>query len=596
MAARRRKAESAGGVPTATGLDALAACAALLCGEAELPHAGRTPGAGTGRVQVCGCAAFHLSSSGKITFVNERRMPMHKLATGCRLSCAVSMQQLGMSTCPQMLSLQGKPSASKRSSPSGPRAAEVQPPSVPAIRPFATRLPDWAIAHAAAAEAATPRAVPPLWQSPAASIPLPPAPAAFDAQLHFAAADPHGGAFSSLLAARGEPHPTVMLFGTNLRLMAAKPPIESVAPTPAQAAVLQSLEEKIRDLNEVLSYCGELKPLAREELPSTAPLLLAPCCPLVAVSTTRMPASYCCLCRLQMRRQSGLSELTRAEALAPMGPTAGGNIAARRQRTRRHHQIRKPDRGAGGGCRPRCAAADSAECGPDGAVIAARAAARDLGQRLKRTRASACETGAAGQSGCAAAKGGERRSRPAQAGLCRISKSSYAVVTRQRCLRTAAAQLCNSASTPWSPGWQSQVPTCCACRGHEQSCAKCGRTETPTWRRAGKLIFCNACGLKHQPVGDRSEPSTAECLSSAGIAVAPMEAQLAAARQLATDKRDTDSCQQVVRAAADRNALAHDAYEVRPVLWQDIPCCAKEQFQTLLLSDTLHTLSSQTHV
>ncbi len=44
-----------------------------------------------------------------------------------------------------------------------------------------------------------------------------------------------------------------------------------------------------------------------------------------------------------------------------------------------------------------------------------------------------------------------------------------------------------------------ELNAACLClQGHEQSCAKCGKTETPTWRRAGKLIFCNACGLKHQ--------------------------------------------------------------------------------------------------
>ncbi len=29
-----------------------------------------------------------------------------------------------------------------------------------------------------------------------------------------------------------------------------------------------------------------------------------------------------------------------------------------------------------------------------------------------------------------------------------------------------------------------------------QVCAVCGETQTPTWRRAGGQLLCNACGLR----------------------------------------------------------------------------------------------------
>lgn len=29
-----------------------------------------------------------------------------------------------------------------------------------------------------------------------------------------------------------------------------------------------------------------------------------------------------------------------------------------------------------------------------------------------------------------------------------------------------------------------------------QVCAACGETQTPTWRRAGGQLLCNACGLR----------------------------------------------------------------------------------------------------
>jgi GATA zinc finger len=34
-------------------------------------------------------------------------------------------------------------------------------------------------------------------------------------------------------------------------------------------------------------------------------------------------------------------------------------------------------------------------------------------------------------------------------------------------------------------------PTCTL-----QVCAQCGETNTPTWRRAGGQLLCNACGLR----------------------------------------------------------------------------------------------------
>ena len=122
-----------------------------------------------------------------------------------------------------------------------------------AIRPAASRLPEWAIAHAAAAMPAAPRTAPPLWQSPPAAAIIAearaPAPVS-GAQPRSAIAAPHG-MWPSLPAVPREPHhPTVMLFGTNLRLVAAKGPTLDVA-APSDATVLQSLEEKIKDLNEV---------------------------------------------------------------------------------------------------------------------------------------------------------------------------------------------------------------------------------------------------------------------------------------------------------------------------------------------------------
>ncbi len=55
-AARRPRAATLSEAPVAArGLDALAACAALLCGEADLPRAAQLPGAQRGDDQVCGC-------------------------------------------------------------------------------------------------------------------------------------------------------------------------------------------------------------------------------------------------------------------------------------------------------------------------------------------------------------------------------------------------------------------------------------------------------------------------------------------------------------------------------------------------------------
>ena len=37
-----------------------------------------------------------------------------------------------------------------------------------------------------------------------------------------------------------------------------------------------------------------------------------------------------------------------------------------------------------------------------------------------------------------------------------------------------------------------------------QVCAQCGETNTPTWRRAGGQLLCNACGLRRYRAMARS--------------------------------------------------------------------------------------------
>ena len=159
---------------------------------------------------------------------------------------------LGLTSHPSALLPQRDDCTSGRSSFHTARATEAHLPPAAAIRPVASRLPDWAIAHAAVAEAAAPRTVPPLWHLPPmpAAETAPPGPAVTGAQLTDAVPDSRGGPFP--LAAHREPHvhPTVMLFGTNLRLVAAKaPPADTAAAAPASA--LRSLEDKIHELNEV---------------------------------------------------------------------------------------------------------------------------------------------------------------------------------------------------------------------------------------------------------------------------------------------------------------------------------------------------------
>ena len=132
--------------------------------------------------------------------------------------------------------------------------AKVPPPAPAAIRPVAKRLPDWAIAHAAVAEAAVPCAVPPLWHLPPAVGTSPSASAVAGSQPTGATGDQNGGrVLASLPAVHREPPPTVMLFGTNLRLVATKAPLAGSSAA-APATVLQSLEEKIRELNEVRDF------------------------------------------------------------------------------------------------------------------------------------------------------------------------------------------------------------------------------------------------------------------------------------------------------------------------------------------------------
>ncbi len=140
----------------------------------------------------------------------------------------------------------------------GTHAVKVELPCPAAIRPAASRLPEWAMAHVAVPPepVTAPRIALPLWQSPPAAAAAGMAHAAASvavSQPHWPAADPRGPMWpASLPAVHREPppHPTVMLFGTNLRLVAAKGPALEVAAQPA-ATVLQSLEEKIKELNEV---------------------------------------------------------------------------------------------------------------------------------------------------------------------------------------------------------------------------------------------------------------------------------------------------------------------------------------------------------
>ena len=146
------------------------------------------------------------------------------------------------------------------------RAAELVPPLPAAIRPVA-RLPDWAFTAAAqaaaASEAACHRPVPPLWQAPCAVHAAPRgavagpglhSPVATNARSD-CASPPTVALQQQQHTHQPHHHPTVMLFGTNLRLVVAKPPSPPVSAASAAAApatVLQSLEEKIKELNEVL--------------------------------------------------------------------------------------------------------------------------------------------------------------------------------------------------------------------------------------------------------------------------------------------------------------------------------------------------------
>ena len=149
--------------------------------------------------------------------------------------------------------------------PYGQRVTQLAPPLPDAIRPV-PRLPDWAFtaaaqAAAAAAEGTCQRPVPPLWQAPSA-VNAAPCESVAGPELHSPVAmDPRGERASPPAVTlqqqqRHHHHPTVMLFGTNLRLVVAKPPSPPVsaaaAAIEAHATVLQSLEEKIDELNEVL--------------------------------------------------------------------------------------------------------------------------------------------------------------------------------------------------------------------------------------------------------------------------------------------------------------------------------------------------------
>ena len=151
--------------------------------------------------------------------------------------------------------------ASGQHGPPDTHAVKVELPCPAAIRPAASRLPEWAMAHAAVPPEAviTPRTAPPLWQSPhaaAAAATSHAAAAAAAAQPHWPTVDPRAMWPTSLPAVHSEPpHPTVMLFGTNLRLVAAKGPALDVS-APSEVTVLQSLEVKIKELNEVRCVCA----------------------------------------------------------------------------------------------------------------------------------------------------------------------------------------------------------------------------------------------------------------------------------------------------------------------------------------------------
>ena len=156
-------------------------------------------------------------------------------------------------------------------SPTQTRAAEPVPSTSPnAIRPVA-RLPDWAFTAAAQAAAAAQTAaaamaaqgpaghqpVPCLWKAPS-GISTAPRGAVSGPGVQLRCATPPQSDWATLPALAPDQrhhHPTVMLFGTNLRLVAAKspsPPVPAAdAAGEAQVSALQSLEQKIKELNEV---------------------------------------------------------------------------------------------------------------------------------------------------------------------------------------------------------------------------------------------------------------------------------------------------------------------------------------------------------
>lgn len=73
---------------------------------------------------------------------------------------------------------------------------------------------------------------------------------------------------------------------------------------------------------------------------------------------------------------------------------------------------------------------------------------------------------------------------------------------------------------PFVESWEHPT-SCVVCesgaeaRRRLQVCAECGTTNTPTWRRSGRRLMCNACGLRRSR-SMRSARQNANAAAAAG--------------------------------------------------------------------------------